>query len=174
MNRETRTRGLAVGGLIAALYTALGICFAPIGFGPIQFRVAEALTLLPILTPHAVWGLTLGCALTNLYGLSIGANIIGILDIFLGSAATLAAALITHRLRGRLWRGYPILPALPPVLVNALVVGGELTYVMAGGWSLPIFLINVLEVGLGQFLACYLLGLPLLKALERTGLSRRL
>ena len=34
-------------GLVAALYVALVLAFAPLSFGAVQFRVAEVLTLLP-------------------------------------------------------------------------------------------------------------------------------
>ena len=33
---------------------------APISFGMVQFRIAEALTALPILIPEAIWGLFVG------------------------------------------------------------------------------------------------------------------
>lgn len=172
MNQNTTARKAAVCGLIAALYAVLGVAFAPIGFGPVQLRVAEALTILPIFTPYATWGLTLGCALTNLYGLSVGANIIGVADIFIGTAATLLAALATRGLRKFTFHGLPVAATIPPILFNALVVGGELTYVMSpGGWNWAIFAVNFLQVGVGQFLACSLLGLPLARALERTGLG---
>ena len=75
--------------LIAALYTGLTFVLAPISFGPVQFRVSEALTLLPFCLPEAVPGLFIGCLISNMLG---G---FGIIDIVLGSAATLAAAWIT-------------------------------------------------------------------------------
>ena len=54
-------RRLVEGAVIAALYTALTLALAPISFGPFQCRVAEVLTILPIFTPAAIPGLTLGC-----------------------------------------------------------------------------------------------------------------
>ena len=43
--RESNNRlyVLAQGAMIAAIYVVLTILFAPISFGPVQFRIAEAL-----------------------------------------------------------------------------------------------------------------------------------
>ena len=50
---------LVQGALIAALYVALTMMFAPISFGPVQFRISEALCILPFFTPAAIPGLFL-------------------------------------------------------------------------------------------------------------------
>ena len=42
--------------LIAAIYVALTVPLAPVSFGPIQFRISEALVILPYFTPAAVPG----------------------------------------------------------------------------------------------------------------------
>ena len=143
--------------MLAAIYAALTIALAPISYGPLQFRVAEAMTVLPWFYPDAIPGLFVGCLIANLYGGY------GIWDVVFGSAATLAAAWLTRRMKN-LW-----LAPLPPVLVNAIVVGAILS-VLEG---LP-FWLTAAEVGLGQFGACYALGLPLLLFLRRTiSLSER-
>lgn len=54
------------GAVIAAIYVVLTILFAPISFGPVQFRISEALCVLPYFTPAAVPGVFLGCLLSNL------------------------------------------------------------------------------------------------------------
>ena len=51
---------------IAAIYVVLTMLFAPISFGPVQFRISEALCILPYFTPAAVPGVFLGCLLSNL------------------------------------------------------------------------------------------------------------
>jgi uncharacterized membrane protein len=137
--------------VIAALYAAITMLLAPISFGPVQFRVSEALTLLPILTPAAVPGLFIGCLAANLLGSATA------LDVVFGSLATLAAAVLTRRFRDR-----PILAALPPVAVNAFVVGAVLAY----AFNLPFWLM-ALQVGAGQLVVCYILGLPLYYTLRR-------
>jgi uncharacterized membrane protein len=138
--------------VIAALYAAVTLLLAPISYGPLQFRVSEALTLLPILTPAAVPGLFVGCAVANLMSPAATA-----LDVVFGSLATLAAALLTRRFKEK-----PPLAALPPVLVNVVVVGALLSW----AYHLPLWL-PVPEVGAGQLGVCYLLGLPLYYALRR-------
>ena len=50
-------RRLVRGALIAAIYAVLCIVLQPISFSEIQFRVSEALTVLPILMPEAIPGL---------------------------------------------------------------------------------------------------------------------
>ena len=172
--QQNTTRNLVFGAMIAALYTALCLALAPLSFGMVQVRAAEALTLLPIFSPIGVWGVTLGCALSNLVGFFTGANILGYMDIFFGTAATFVAALLSRRLRNIRLLGVPVLSALPPVLVNAVVIGAELAFVFAPAEQFArFFLINALYVGVGQMISCFVLGLPLVCLLERTGAARR-
>jgi hypothetical protein len=49
-------RNLTLAAVVAALYAAVTLLFAPISYGPVQFRVSEALTLLPVLFPQAIPG----------------------------------------------------------------------------------------------------------------------
>ena len=89
-NTNTLTRGA----IIAALYAAVTLLLAPISYGEVQVRIAESLTLLPILLPEAVPALAIGCLLSNILG---GATIF---DILFGTLATLLAAVCTRKLRG--------------------------------------------------------------------------
>lgn len=84
---------MAMTAMIAALYFALSLPFMTLIFGPVQLRIAEALTLLPVFAANPVAGLTLGCVLVNTLGAATGANILGPLDIVFGSAATLLAGI---------------------------------------------------------------------------------
>ena len=147
------TRRLVRGALIAALYAVLCMAFFSISYGDLQFRISEALTVLPQLMPEAIPGLFVGCLLSNLVGGY------GVMDIVFGSAATLIAALATYFMRK--------LPAwiavLPVVLVNALIVGYFTLHLAAG---LP-FWPSALSVGLGQAVVVYVLGLPLHYALKK-------
>ena len=45
---------LTRGAVIGALYTVLTLILAPISFGAVQFRVSEALTVLPFIMPEGV------------------------------------------------------------------------------------------------------------------------
>ena len=166
MNRS-KTQRLARCAMIAALYTAVSLLLAPFSFGPVQVRVAEALTLLPVFTPDAIVGVTLGCLLTNLIGSSP-------IDAVFGTLATLVAALLTYWLRGVRWRSLPVASALMPVVVNALVVGAEITFFFLDTpATLPALLFNMLTVGIGELVSCVVLGLLLIKAVESNQALRR-
>jgi uncharacterized membrane protein len=137
--------------VIAALYVALVLIFQPISFGPVQFRVAEALTLLPFLLPEAIPGLFVGCLIANVFG---G---FGLTDIVLGSSATLAAAFLTRRAPNK-WAA-----AVPPVVVNGLVVGVYLSFLT----GMPM-LFSIGYVALGEAGVCFALGVSLVHLLERS------
>lgn len=155
-NLNPKTRRLTRAAIIAALYTALTLLLAPISFGmsgAVQLRVAEALTLLPILLPEAIPALFVGCLLANLLG---GA---ALPDVILGSLATLLAAVLTRLLR----KNRP-LAALAPVVVNGLVVGALVHVLYTPFISLWLCMAYV---ALGQAIACYGLGFLMLAGLKR-------
>ena len=168
MKQQNKTAALVTGAMIAALYTALCIALAPISFGLVQFRVAETLTILPVAIP----GLTVGCALSNLIGFAMGTNIIGFMDVIFGTLATFLSAILSRWLRKVKVKGLPILAPLPPVLINALIVGAELTYATTGTLNTPVYFAIALQTGVEQFVPCYLLGLLLYWVLERTCAQR--
>ncbi len=149
------TRALAASGIVAALYTALTLLFAPISFAQIQFRISEALTLLPVMSAASVPGLFIGCLLANLVTGQPWQ------DVLFGSLATLAAAVLTRRFRQKIW-----LAALMPVLLNALVIGAMLWLV----YGLHPY-ISFLTVGAGQAAVCYLLGVPLVSLMKKRGIA---
>ena len=161
--RNNTVRKMAVNAMVAALYFALSLPFMTLIFGPVQLRISEAFTLL-----------TLGCVLVNAFGAFTNANILGPLDIVFGSAATLLAAFLTYHLRNVRFKNLPLLSALMPVLTNGIIIGLELTFVMSGGFSLPVFLINAGQVALGEAVACFVLGLPMVRALEKTGVGKKI
>ncbi|MCI6026416.1 MAG: QueT transporter family protein [Oscillospiraceae bacterium] len=172
--KKISVRTLTRCAVIAALYAAVSIAMLPLAFGAVQARVSEALTLLPVLTPLAVPGVTIGCLITNAYGVAAGANILGAADILLGTAATLAAALLTRALRRFTVFGLPLPASLPPVLLNAVVVGGELTWAEANTLHTPLLWVNMAQVGLGQLVSCMVLGVLLVWTLKKAGLDVRL
>ncbi len=148
---KIRIRFLALSSLIAALYAGTTYFLAPISYGPIQCRVSEALTVLPILTPAAIPGLYLGCLLANIFG---G---LGLPDIIFGSLFTLIAALGTYLLRKNTF-----LALLSPVLVNAFGVSSYLHLF----FKLPYWLTAV-SIFLGEAVAVYGFGYLLLLALRK-------
>ena len=154
-----KTSFLSRAGIIAAIYAVLTLAIPFIGFGPIQFRVSEAMCVLPLFFPESVAGLFIGCIAANSIGMAFGMTTPW--DILVGSLATLIAALVTRKIK------LDFLAPLPAVITNAFMVGTMLTYVMIpGAESVPLWY-NISTVGIGQFLSCYLLGLPLLKILKK-------
>lgn len=153
--------------MIAAMYVVLGMVFAPISFGSVQARVSEALTLLPIFGFSNIWGVTIGCFITNLIGLFTGANILGSLDIVFGTLATFSSAILTWALRNIRYKNLPVLAAIPPIVINAVVVGWELCVMISGGFNIVVFTAQAVSVGLGQLLSCGILGILLARVIER-------
>lgn len=166
-------RFLTITGVIAGLYTALTLLLAPFSFGIVQCRVSEALTILAAYHPAAVSGLTVGCALSNFVGLAMGANVAGALDILLGTLATGLAAWLTYRLRGVRFGGLPILSTIPPVVLNALIIGTELTVVL-GPVNSTTWLMWMGSVAVGQLIACVGGGLILAYSFQKSGLDHQL
>ena len=163
--KKSNTLYLVRAGLIAALYAALTVTvafFLPIMYGQVQFRVSEALTVLPLFLPEAVPGLFVGCVVANAVGVSMGQA--GAIDIVVGSLASLLAAVLTRATRRITFKGLPLLSMFFPVIVNAVIVGAELTYLT----HVPFYL-NFLWVFLGQAICCYGLGIPLFLAIKRIG-----
>lgn len=172
--KSQRIRFLTVTGLIAGVYAALTLALAPISFGAVQCRAAELLTILAAYTPAAIPGLTVGCVLSNLVGLSMGANVAGALDILIGSFATGVAAWLSYRLRRYRVGGLPVWSTIPPVLCNALLVGSELAVVLTPDLTWSGWLVWVGSVAAGQVIACVGGGLLLAKTIQKTGFDRRL
>ena len=170
MNRKQseKIRFLTTAGVIAGLYTALTLLLAPFSFGIVQCRLSESLTILAAYHPAAVVGLTVGCAISNMVGLAMGANTAGALDILLGTLATGLAAWLSYLLRNVRFRGLPVLSTIPPVILNALIIGTELTVVL-GPVTAPTWLMWMGSVGLGQVVACIGGGLVLAYAFNKAG-----
>ena len=162
---RTNTHLLALNGVIAAAYAALTYVAAAmnLAYGPVQFRVSEALTVLPFLFPGTWPGLFVGCLVANLM------SPYGPLDILIGSAGTLLAAWLTQR------TNHPWLAPLPPVLSCMVLTGGMLTWYEVGfSAQFPaLFAANALWVGIGEAVVCYLLGMLLLRELPRVPSLRR-
>ncbi|MCL2670646.1 MAG: QueT transporter family protein [Clostridiales bacterium] len=152
-------RYLTQAAVIAALYVALTYLtnLAGLASGAIQFRLSEALTILPFFTPAAIPGLFVGCFLANLLTGCIW------WDIVFGSLATLAGALGTWFLRKSKW-----LAPVPPIVANIVIVPLILHYGYGFTDSygilspIPYFAVTV---GIGEIVCCGVLGMALLFAL---------
>lgn len=157
MNRNKSSEALyrmVYGAMIAAIYVVLTMTFAPISFGPIQFRISEILCVLPFFTPAAIPGLFIGCLLSNLL---CGA---AVLDVIFGSIATLIGAVGSYYLgKTSKW-----LVCLPPILSNTIIIPWVLRYAYG---SADLISFAMVTVGIGEILAIGVLGNILLVMLER-------
>lgn len=150
--RVSGTAFLTQAAMIAAIYVVLTMVFAPFGFGQVQIRLAEALTILPIFTPAAIPGLFVGCFIGNILGGAI------VLDVVFGSLATLLGAVGTYLLRKNKW-----LAPIPPILVNVVVVPFVLKY----GYAVPLPIpLMMLTVGVGEVISCGVLGSVVRRGME--------
>lgn len=156
-----KTKQLAISAVIAAIYAVMTVFpgLNVLSFGAVQFRVSEVLCVLPLFTPAAIYGLTAGCFLANIISTA------GALDIIFGTAATLLASIFTYYMR-RLPKAVAM---LPPVIFNGIIVGWMITYFYTdtAGHFYKVLCWNMFTVALGEFGVCYILGLPLIKYLNR-------
>lgn len=182
-----KSQSIARVGVIAAAYAACTLIamlfLGSFAWGPIQFRVSEALCVLALFTPAAVPGLTLGCAIANIANIVLsGTGMLGMLDVVFGSLATFAGALFTWKMRSR-----PAVALLGPVLANALIVPAYLPLLLQGigFYTIPFTSISLdgawgamyafgfVATGLGEAVVMYALGYPLQRSLARTPFMKR-
>ena len=163
-NMKFTPRRIAFSGILAALYAAItiveGLLAPELAYGTIQFRFAEALTVLCCFTPAAIPGMVVGCFVSNFFN-PLGFSTV---DAVFGTTATLLACLLT-RLMSRKLEQKPwisCLVPLPTILFNAAIIGAELAIFVDEGAFLPAWGYNALTVGAGEAAVLYVLGLPLL------------
>lgn len=158
----SKAKLFALNGLIAAIYAVLTL-FLPMSFGSVQFRISEALCLLPALNPKTTLGVTLGCFISNLLGAALGLNPIGLIDSVVGTIATLLSCLMVVLLgrviKNKILRG--IFLPLPIVIFNAVIIGLELCFVYPP-FDFVKFLSFGASVAIGEIAVVYTLGNMLL------------
>lgn len=191
-----RTRTIARAGMIAAVYAALTVLtiqfLGAFAWGPIQFRVSEAVTVVALYTRAAVPGLFVGSLVANLYTFVTSGSPFALLDVAFGSLGSLAGAYWTWKFRRN-----RLVALLGPVIANALIVPAYLPFLLKGfgvpldayyrfdlfgagvelGASAPfiaMYLFGVVAVGLGQAIVVYGLGLPLSTALSKLRIGEML
>ena len=172
----SQVRKITFAASIAGVYFALTILLAPISYNALQFRVSEALTILPYFFPLAVPGLFVGCILANLFS-----PVNNLLDVVIGSTATLLAAICTMQIgksRNNERLATKAIACIPPVVINAVLVGTMIAYVMLAEGDNAVFWENMIEcillVGFGQLVVLYVIGLPLMIYLPKMGVIDRL
>lgn len=141
-------------GLIAGIYVVLTILSESfgLGYGSLQFRLSETLAILPFFNPEYTIGVTLGCFLANI------ASTVGIIDMVVGTFATLVVALIMTKIKNF------YIACLVPVVVGMLPIALEIYLMMpnpVGFWVL------LGELMLSEFLAIYVVGVPIFYILSK-------
>ena len=162
---KMKTQQLTTAAVVAAMYAVMAIFGSVFGitYGPIQCRFSEALCVLPFLVPETTWGLFVGCLIANIL------SPYGLLDVVVGSLATLLAALWTRKCKHR------FAATLPPVICNMVLVGALIAWQTTGGGAafLPAFAYNAITVGVGEAVACCGLGSLLLWQLPRMNVFKK-
>ncbi|MBR6950672.1 MAG: QueT transporter family protein [Oscillospiraceae bacterium] len=176
-----KTRFIVYAAVIAALYAVLTMALWEFSSLAIQVRLSEALCILPLFTPAAIPGLFIGCAVANILSGTWVDNVFG-------SLTTLAAAAVTAVIGKRfslgrrqgLSRPRRWLAPLPAVVFNALVIpfvlyfGYGITSMGSTTATVGVLALMALSVFVGQAIACYVVGIPLMLLLERINDKRRL
>lgn len=176
----SRTQYIAHAGVIAAVYAgATLVCMMALqslAWGPIQFRISEALCVVALFSAPAVPGLTLGCIIANLINTAVsGFGPLGLLDVVFGSLATFLGALWCRKFANK-----PKLAIGGFVISNALIVPAYLPLLLQGlgfytipftsisldGAYIPMYLFGVVATAIGEATVIYGLGLPLAVALR--------
>ena len=145
-----KSRDVALAAVFSALYAVLVIVFAPVSFGPLQLRIADALIPLAMLFGWpVVVGVAAGAFIGNFYGQ------LGALDYVLGPAANLVAGTVVYLLRHR-----PLLASLVGALPIGVIVGGYLWLFFPPPeiLALPAWLAMIVSITLSSLVAVGLLG----------------
>ncbi|MCQ2457865.1 MAG: QueT transporter family protein [Clostridia bacterium] len=149
-------RYLTEAGTIAALYTVLTLLSNAFGLasGTVQVRIAEALCILPCFTPAAIPGLTIGCLLSDMLTGCV------IWDVIFGSLATLIGAVGARLLRGR-----PYISWIPSFAANTVIIPVILSLAYHIETAIPLMM---LTVGLGELISCGVLGILIIRPVQRS------
>ncbi|MFA9398633.1 MAG: QueT transporter family protein [Clostridiaceae bacterium] len=139
-----KTERLTKMAIVTALYIVLTIPLGTVGYGPIQFRIAEVLNLLAFIDPLYIPAVTLGCAISNFYSF-------GIIDVFVGSAATALATYLMSKTKN-IW-----IASLWPA-VFSVFVAAELYYLnIAPFWA------SFIGIAISEIVIVTVIGVPVFK-----------
>lgn len=156
---RSKSRDVALAAMLAALYAADVVFFAPISFQTIQVRVADALLPLSILFgPSAVIGLGFGVIAGNLFASPFGA-----IDVIGGTIANLLATILAWQIGRKKFKGAWIAATAVEILVITAIVGSYLALLTGTPLWFSWFYVMV-----GEILAVGVGGYLLLNAVSRT------
>ena len=132
MNKNIQS--IAKMGVIAALYVALCYISAPLSYGPIQFRIAEVLLVLPFYNKKYCIPVIIGTFIANqlMYGL---------VDMIFGTFATVLVCLIIIFVKNKI----AIIPAA--TVINAVIIGLMLYYFIPDDFGALWFIMATVAIG---------------------------
>jgi uncharacterized membrane protein len=141
-----KTSKLAVCAIIAAMYIVLTVGFAPISYGMVQFRIAEALNLMAFINPVYGIGVVVGCLISNLF------SELGPIDWVIGTTATALAVFCISKTKSL------FIASLWPTAFSGIMVGWMLTFL----YGIPLWM-SIVSVAAGQFGVMTCFGYPVFK-----------
>ncbi|SHJ67155.1 Uncharacterized membrane protein [Dethiosulfatibacter aminovorans DSM 17477] len=154
--RKFTTESLVRSAMLAALYVAVTLAFEPVSYGQVQFRISEILVLFAFLDPMYSIGLTLGCAIANMF------SPLGIMDVLFGTTATFIAIMLIVQTRKSL--GFNVkslfVASLWPAVANGVIIGIELNYL----FQLPL-LASMVYVAAGEVVVVSIVGVLIFNAI---------
>ncbi len=165
MNRIKRMTNIA---MIAAVYFVLGMALQNLSFNVVQIRVAEALIISAIVSKDGIYGITVGCLITNAIGVALGIGGFGVLDIIFGTLITFIASVLAYGLRNhRITKlKIPFASLMMPVLLNA--IGLPIVFAVAyhQAFIFNVYVLEFVSIFIGQFVSCVVIGGVLYTKLE--------
>jgi len=144
--------------MIGVAYVVLVLALQPISFMVVQVRLADA--LLPLSMVYgwsAILGLTIGCAIANLYS-PVPQMIV---DVIMGSIANFLATYAAYRV-GRDSPFRILVGSMVEALIVTLIVGSYLAILL----NVP-FEFSYLGVGIGSLISIIVVGSPIAITLSR-------
>ena len=147
-------KNLVIYASVAAIYVVLTLLLGSFSFGPIQFRIAEALVLLCFFDKKYFTPLTIACLITNIM------SPFGIYDVIFGTLATVISLICISKSKNI------VVASLFPVLFNGLIVSCEIS-IMNGLFELEVFLFNFLTIAIGEFVCVTIFGVLLFAFLKK-------
>ncbi len=164
---KVKIKDTVTAAVIATLYVVLtymqALIFPGSTSAAVQFRISEALMMLTLFSPTAIYGLTVGCAVANILG---GLPI----DILIGSFATLIAGILIYKTRHIQIKNFPVLSLFFPALCNGIIVGAEIQLFFIGEFTWISFLTQAGLVALGELGVAFIVGIPLYYSIKNTNL----
>lgn len=143
---------------IATIYFVVSLSLQFMSFNMIQVRIAEVLIVVAIISIDGIYGVSLGCFITNSIGVMMGFSGYGVLDIIFGTLLTIISAILAYYFRNKKVREIPLLSLMMPVVINAIGLPIVFAFAFHQGFSLIVYLMEFFFIFVGQFISCVLFG----------------